>query len=135
MLAGGATLSVDNQPININAKHLWKGAMIQDVPNACFVIGYTNASWTLGADATAQLVTRFLNKMEKHGQTSVVPQLDAANDMKDMPVLNLNSTYVLKAEGELPKAGSQKPWLPRSTYFTDMYEAKFGNITKCLKYT
>ena len=36
------------------------GAMLSGVPNFAFVIGYTNASWTLKADLTCSFVTRLL---------------------------------------------------------------------------
>lgn len=133
-IAGGAIASVDGEVVHINEKHLWKGALIQDVPNVGVVIGYTNASWTLGADATAQQFTRIINDMKKRGKTSFTPTLDPNNKMESVPVLNLNSTYVLKAEGELPRAGNKAPWLPRSTYMSDIWQAGHGDIHEGLKY-
>lgn len=50
LVGGGARTAVDGKPVSIPSKLLWKGCMIQDMPNAISVIGYTNASWTLGAD-------------------------------------------------------------------------------------
>lgn len=129
-MAGGAQITVDKTPISIPDKHLWKGLMLQDVPNAAIVIGYTNASWTLGADATAQFVTRLLNKMQKEGISQATPTLDEASNMQSQSVLNLNSTYIVKAEGGLPKAGDRAPWLPRSYYLRDIWESKYGSITK-----
>lgn len=134
-IAGGAKISVDNEQIKIPEKHLWKGCMLQDVPNAAVVIGYTNASWTLGSDATAQFITRLLNYNKKHGFTSAVPRLEDPDSVKEVQVLNLNSTYVVRAKGDLPKAGDKAPWLPRSTYFTDLFEAKFGSITSGMQFS
>lgn len=133
-LAGGAKISVDNKPVEINSKHVWKGAMLEDVPNAAIMIGYTNASWTLGADATAQLINRITNRMDKEGRTSITPFVEKDSNLQDRSVLNLNSTYVIKAQGEMPKAGNQAPWLPRSTYIFDIWDAWYGNITKGAKY-
>lgn len=129
VLAGKAKVSVDNEPVDIPKRHLWKGAMLEGLPNAAFVIGYTNASWTLGADATAHFVARILNKMKSDNFTQAMPKVDGLNKLKDMSALNLNSTYVVKAEGALPKAGDRAPWLPRSHYFRDLWEAKWGNIS------
>lgn len=117
-VAGGANLFVDNQPIKPGDKILWKGVMLQDMPNAAFVLGYTNASWTLGADATAQHVCRLINHMKSKDLTSVTPALEPGEEIKKMPVLNLNSTYVQKASGVLPMAGDARPWKARSNYFT-----------------
>jgi len=135
IMAGGTKLSVDNEPVEIPQKHLWKGAMIEDVPNAAMVIGYTNASWTLGSDATAQFVTRLLNHMEKNGLSQAVPRVDQNSGMQDQSVLNLSSTYIVKAEGSLPKAGNKAPWLPRSNYLRDLWEMKFGSITHDMQFS
>ncbi|TVY82779.1 FAD-containing monooxygenase EthA [Lachnellula suecica] len=54
--AGGTHVTVDGQPIIFSQKFMWKGALIQDVPNTACLLGYTNNSWTLGAEATSQLV-------------------------------------------------------------------------------
>lgn len=133
-LAGGAMLSVDGQRINISDKFLWKGVMMQDLPNLAFVIGYTNASWTLGADATALLVCRLINYMKKNGATSATPRVANPEKLKSMPVLDLNSTYIAKAKGAMPKAGNMGPWKARSNYFVDYYNAKFGDINTGLEF-
>ena len=133
-IAGGAQVSVDNAPLAIGDKFLWKSAMLQDLPNMAAVLGYTNASWTLGADATALLVTRLLKSMAARGATSAVPRLEHAERMKSVPALNLSSTYVVRGAKELPKAGDRAPWMPRSTYFSDLWGAKFGNITDGLQF-
>jgi cation diffusion facilitator CzcD-associated flavoprotein CzcO len=133
-LAGGINVSVDGEPYQISSKFMWKGEMLQDLPNAAFVIGYTNASWTLGADATAQTVTRLLNAMKKKGAKAVVPRLANPESMKATPVLNLNSTYIQRALDILPKTGTSGPWRPRSNYFSDISEAKWGNIEEGMEY-
>lgn len=133
-VAGGARISVDNVPVTIGEKLLWKGVMLQDVPNVATVIGYTNASWTLGADATALLVTRLLKSMKAKGVTSAVPRREHSEGMKSVPALNLSSTYVVRGAKELPRTGDKAPWMPRSTYFSDLWGAKFGNITDGLQF-
>lgn len=131
--AGGAQISVDNTPIKIGEKFLWKGVMLQDLPNMATVIGYTNASWTLGADATALFVVRLLKYLSDNCITAAVPRLEHPEKMKSTAAMNLSSTYVVKGMKEIPKAGDKAPWLPRSTYFSDLWAAKFGNITDGLQ--
>ena len=75
-LGGGMKLTVDNAPFKVGEKFFWKGAMLQDLPNAAFVVGYVDASWTLGADVTALLICRLLNQMRKESTTVVVPRLE-----------------------------------------------------------
>ena len=74
-LLGGASISVDGHPIVLNDKYLWRGAMLQDVPNAAFVFGYSNLSFTLAADMTAQIAVRVINSTKAAGATSAIPQL------------------------------------------------------------
>ena len=133
-ILGGARVSVDNVPVSISEKFLWNGVMLQDLPNMATVIGYTNASWTLGADATALLVCRLLKTMTAKGVTSAVPRMEDTKAMKPVPALNLSSTYVVRGAKELPKTGDKAPWLPRRTYFADLWSAMFGNITDGLHF-
>jgi cation diffusion facilitator CzcD-associated flavoprotein CzcO len=138
LIAGGALLSVDNTVVRPCDKFIWKGALLQDLPNAFFLMGYTNASWTLGADASAQLICRILRDMKARGMTSVVPRLDEAKrkDMKAVQLLNLSSTYLQEqgAREQMPMAADRGPWQPRSNYLRDYWNAKFGGIREGLVY-
>ncbi|KAL4893631.1 hypothetical protein BDV59DRAFT_27679 [Aspergillus ambiguus] len=135
-IAGGTSLSVDGIPLHLHEKYLWHGIMLQDLPNAAFVIGYTNASWTLGADATAQFLCRFLKELDQRGVQAAVPRLTPtkAQQLQPRRLLNLNSTYVTKAEGDLPKAANQGPWLPRDNYLDDIKFAKKGRIDEDMEF-
>ena len=121
-LVGGARISMDNVPISVGEKLLWKATILQDVLNMAFVAGYTNASWTLGADATALLVCRLLKSMNIKELTSALPRLglDNGKDMSFVPILNLSSTYIVRGAKELPRTVDKTPWLPRSNYFADL---------------
>ena len=135
LLAGGSKINVDGKRIDVSEKFVWKGVMLQDVPNAAIVIGYTNASWTLGADATARLVCRLLKQMDKTKEGAVTATIDPDLKMNPSPMLNLNSTYIEKAKGDLPKSGDVAPWTPRSNYLTDYWVAGYGNLSNGLKYS
>lgn len=135
-IAGGATLSVDGQKIDVGSKYLWNGVMLQDLPNASFVIGYTNASWTLGADATAQFVTRLLKSLESRKLIAATPRLQPgdASSLQQRRLLNLNSTYVTVAERVLPMAADRAPWQPRDHYTKDIQFALKGDIVTGLEF-
>ena len=92
--AGGVKVTVDNKPLNVGEKFIWKGVMIEDVPNAAYVMGYVDASWTLGADATAQLVCRMFKQMKKESVVEVVPRRSEyeKQHMTEEPLLKLTST-------------------------------------------
>jgi cation diffusion facilitator CzcD-associated flavoprotein CzcO len=133
-VGGGIQLSVNGEPFDMSTKFMWKGMMLHDLPNATLVLGYTNASWTLGADATAQTLCRLINEMHRTGTGAVVPRVPNPDKMKPMPVLDLNSTYIKKGKGVLPKTGDSGPWRARTNYFTDIREAKWGSIHNGLEY-
>jgi cation diffusion facilitator CzcD-associated flavoprotein CzcO len=127
-LAGGAIVSVDGKVVNPGDKFLWNGLMLQDVPNAAFVVGYPNAAWTLGADVTAAYVTKILKYMDRNGKTSVTAKLGKNEKLEDRLVLNLSSTYIKSAKGVIPKAASTGPWRARTTYMMDILYAKWGGF-------
>ncbi|KAL9047246.1 MAG: hypothetical protein Q9214_000129 [Letrouitia sp. 1 TL-2023] len=136
LIGGGAKISIDNAPpIAISKKFLWRNTMLQDVPNMAMMTGYPDAPWTLGADVNALLVCRLLKTMRQQGFAAAIPRIEPADDgMKGAPSLHLRSTYVIKGADALPKTGDKAPWLPRSHYFFDMYDAKFANISKGLQF-
>jgi len=127
---GGIALSVDGQPLGDLAKKVvWRGQMLQDLPNLCMVFGYTNASWTLGAETSAQFVCRLLKFMRRRGFSSAVPTVPEKDlSMKRSPMMNLNSTYILKARDSLPSAGNKAPWLPKVNYFRDLFNALWAPL-------
>lgn len=135
--AGGSTVSVDNEEIDVKTKYLWKGSMLQDVPNAAFIVGYADAAWTLGADTTALLICRLLKKMDYHNQLSVRPYMtmDEEKRIKSGPMLNLNSTYIKNANSVLPKSGDKGPWHAKRNYFIDRWDASWSNLKTGLLYT
>jgi cation diffusion facilitator CzcD-associated flavoprotein CzcO len=135
-IGGGVILSVDKQQIDIGSKFLWNGVMLQDLPNAAFVIGYTNASWTLGADAIAQCITRILKTLESRKFVAAIPRVKAndAQKLQDRPLLQLKSTYVTTGAHALPRAADRGPWQPRDHYGKDIRFARKGNLDDGLEF-
>ncbi|KAJ5103433.1 monooxygenase [Penicillium argentinense] len=135
-LAGAISLCVDGVPLHAPDKFTWRGVMLQDLPNAAFLLGYVNASWTLGADASSQFICRLLGEMNERGVKAAVPrmEIETAKQMVPRRLLNLNSTYVLKAQDSFPKAGDQGPWKPRDNYFDDIKFAKSRGALEGLEF-
>ncbi|KAG6053053.1 hypothetical protein E4U17_005080 [Claviceps sp. LM77 group G4] len=129
-LAGGIKVSVDGQDISLSECFLWKGCMLENVPNLFMAMGYVDASWTLGADATAQLVCRMLNRFTSGGFSQIVPRLtdDEKQNMTELPFMSLKSTYIQKGKSVFPRVGNSKQWLPRSYYWKDIYNARRGDV-------
>src|SRR5690606_18397879 len=70
---GGANLRVDGKSVNISDAIMYKGLMLENVPNMALIFGYTNASWTLKADIASEFVCRLLKHMKKTGAEKVTP--------------------------------------------------------------
>jgi cation diffusion facilitator CzcD-associated flavoprotein CzcO len=136
-MCGNARLSVNGQDVCIGDKFIWRGSMLEDVPNLAFIMGYTNASWTLGSDATARLFVRLLKDMKNRGVTSVVAAVKDPSSVKAMDMMNLNSTYIQAAmkRKQFPKSGDVAPWKARRNYFVDSWHANFGDIANGLVFS
>ncbi|MCB1536501.1 MAG: NAD(P)/FAD-dependent oxidoreductase [Rhodoblastus sp.] len=126
-MLGGATLSVDGQPVEPGKTLNYKGMMFSDVPNMAATFGYTNASWTLKADLIGEYVCRILNLMDAKDQRIVV----AHNDDPDMPVesfVDFSSGYFQRVIDQLPKQGARKPWKLYQNYAKDLLALRYGKV-------
>lgn len=137
LLFGKVKIVVDGKPIDYSDKFVWKGSALQDVPNLFFAFGYTNASWTLGADVATMLFLRVVKEMQKRGVQCIVPTIQTPGSVKEVPWLNLSSNYVQRVvkERRLPKAGDIAPWKPRSSYIQDYLPLVWGSdVTAGLRF-
>jgi cation diffusion facilitator CzcD-associated flavoprotein CzcO len=126
MLLGGAEIWVEGKQVHTNEVMMYKGMMISDVPNFTIAFGYTNASWTLKTDLTANYLCKLLNYMDRKKYTVVTPRKPA--DVEPEPFLHFTSGYVLRADGILPRQGSRKPWRVYQNYLQDMFTIRYGRI-------
>ncbi|TQV90543.1 monooxygenase [Cordyceps javanica] len=135
-VGGGARISVDGAPAHIPDLYAWKGAMLEGLPNLFFSFGYVDASWTPGADATAQLACRMIRQLDREGKHALIPTRTdrEKRTMQDVPFMRLSSTYVKSGLSNLPKTGDAKQWLPRSYYFKDVLNAWWGDIRSSIEW-
>ncbi|KAJ5414821.1 flavin-binding monooxygenase [Penicillium cosmopolitanum] len=131
--AGGIPIFIDGKNYHLHDKFMWKGMMMEDLPNAALVIGYTNISWTLGADVTGIFVCRLLKHLQRKKYSTVIPRVPETMHLKPQKMLDLNSTYISKAENDLPRTANTGPWQPRKNYFWDLISAKYGRIEESLE--
>jgi cation diffusion facilitator CzcD-associated flavoprotein CzcO len=128
LFLGGMELSVDGDVIDPASKLVYKGMMLDGVPNLAFAIGYTNASWTLRADLISDYVCRLLNALRDSGnRQATAVNRDAVIGAGS--VFDLNSGYVLRAADRLPKSGSNFPWQVRQNYLFDYRVMKRTDVT------
>ncbi|MEA2449521.1 MAG: monooxygenase [Thermoleophilaceae bacterium] len=124
---GGIELSVDGREVRLNDTMAYKGMMLSGVPNFAFAIGYTNASWTLKADLTAEYVCRLLNHMDRGGTPICVARNDDPT-VTEVPLLDFQAGYVLRSIDQFPKQGSKAPWKLRQNYPADVLTLRYGSL-------
>ena len=126
-ILGGVQVTVDGQVFDHTEKMLYKGVMIEDLPNLGMVFGYTNSSWTLKADLITEYMCRLLNYMD----SKRVRQVTARNRRGKahiVPFLDMQSGYVQRALAQLPKQGSQSPWKLYQNYVLDLLLLRYGRL-------
>lgn len=126
-ILGGIEATLDGEPIVVPQKLFYRGAMLSDVPNFALVIGYTNATWTLKVELVHQYVCRLLNRMEEEGHDVAVPRLSGAA-VETRPLIDMSSGYLARAQDQLPKNGSRKPWKLYQNYILDRLMLRHGRI-------
>jgi cation diffusion facilitator CzcD-associated flavoprotein CzcO len=123
---GGLELVVDGEPVDFSKTMAYKALMLSGVPNFAYTVGYTNASWTLKADLVSTYVVRLLQHLDRIGARSAVPVRQP--DVAEIPFMDFQSGYVLRALDRLPKQGDRAPWRLKQNYLTDLRTIKRGGI-------
>jgi cation diffusion facilitator CzcD-associated flavoprotein CzcO len=128
---GGITVSIDGEKVNPHDRYVFRRHLLEDVPNAAWCVGYTNASWTLGADMTARSVAKLLAYMDSHGYTHAYPHLGEMH-MSEQPAFNLQAGYVLRSLDVLPKSGTRRPWALTHNYLRDALGHRFQSVEESM---
>ncbi len=126
-LMGGVKLKVDGKVTDVSDSMAYKGLMFSNIPNAAMIFGYTNASWTLKADISADYICRLIKHMDKKGYDQCMPVLNDG-DVKEAPFLDMKSGYIQRAAGIFPKQGDKSPWKLKQNYFFDLTQLRFGSV-------
>lgn len=117
-LFGGATLSIDGRTID-PAEHLvYKGMMLDGVPNFSFTVGYTNASWTLKVGLICRHFCRLLEMMDARDARIVVAERPEG-PIETRPLLDFAAGYVTRSLDTLPRQGDAAPWQMTVDYSRD----------------
>ncbi|MFF3223773.1 flavin-containing monooxygenase [Nocardia suismassiliense] len=124
---GGIDLAVDGRPVTLSDSMAYKAMMLSDVPNFAYIIGYTNASWTLKADLVSEYLVRLLRHMDARGYARCTPVRDPSVGAESL-FLNFNPGYVQRAVSHFPIQGDRAPWRLRMNYLRDMITLRHGSI-------
>ncbi|TXH05854.1 MAG: NAD(P)/FAD-dependent oxidoreductase [Nevskiaceae bacterium] len=117
---GGIEMAVDGEPVKVKDRLTYKGVLVEGVPNAAIVFGYTNASWTLKADLAAEYVCRLLKHMDQNGYRQVMARDREGCGTEDTVLGGLSSGYIQRAADKLPRQGSHRPWKVVQDYLRDI---------------
>lgn len=126
-LFGKMELFVDGQPFDAHDKMVYRGVLLEDLPNAGMVFGYTNASWTLKADLITEWMCRLLNHMDDQGKQIVMPH-NFDSSIEHRPFVDMQSGYVQRAMDRAPQQGSKLPWKLYQNYALDLATLRFGKV-------
>jgi len=129
LFMGGMQLSVDGEAVTPSEHYVFRGMMLSGVPNFVQTMGYTNASWTLKADLTAQYVCRLLNHMTRKQKSAAIPVADPAN-ITEEPMLDFTSGYIQRSIDQFPRQAKEKPWRVYQNYFLDLVNLRFSSLTR-----
>jgi cation diffusion facilitator CzcD-associated flavoprotein CzcO len=124
---GGVTLAVDGTAVAPGDSVVYKGMMLCGVPNLAQTFGYTNASWTLKADLTAEYVCRLLDTLDACGMRQATP-VPPDPSRPTEPFIDFTSGYVTRAVGDLPRQGATAPWRLHQNYLRDMLLLRRGPV-------
>ena len=125
-LLGDVVFAVDGQPVDFSKTLGYKGMMFSGVPNLIYTFGYTNASWTLKADLTANYASRLFAYMDKHGLSTATPV--STPGIEPRPFLDFSSGYVQRATEMMPKQGAKAPWRLYQNYVLDLLTLRYSRI-------
>ena len=124
---GGVPFEVDGVPVHFPDCFAYKGMMCSDVPNMTMALGYTNATWTLKADLTAEYVCRLLNHMSDHGYAYCCPRMNDPS-IEAGTMLPLTSGYIQRGRHKFPKEASIAPWTLHQNYLLDVMALRYGPV-------
>jgi len=126
-LLSGMKVSVDGVEQNMPQTLSYKGIMYSGLPNFASTFGYTNASWTLKADLTAEYICRLINHMDQRCLDYCVPER-GSEPIELESWLDFSSGYVQRAMEEFPKQANKAPWKTHQNYALDLMAFRFSSL-------
>jgi cation diffusion facilitator CzcD-associated flavoprotein CzcO len=124
---GGLALAVDGEDVVLSETVGYKGMMFSGIPNLAVALGYTNASWTLKCDLVSHYVCRLINHMDANGYSHCTPKAPHPSLPRE-PMIDLKSSYVMRAIDSFPKQGPRSPWRLYQNYPRDILLLKRGPL-------
>jgi cation diffusion facilitator CzcD-associated flavoprotein CzcO len=116
---GDIAVSVDGKPCAPNERMIYKGVLVEGIPNLAAIFGYINFTWTTKVDLASAWLCRLFELLDERGATVAVARDDGAHAIDDSIMNQLQSGYVRRGGNALPRQGSEAPWQVTHDYFSD----------------
>lgn len=126
-LFGRIQIEVDGAKIEPSNHLIYKGAMLNDVPNMLFSLGYTNMSWTLKCDLTARYACRLIRHLDSRNARVFRPRIEDP-EIRPVSLIDFSSGYLQRATAILPKQGSKSPWKLHQSYLADLVQTELAPV-------
>ena len=117
---GGMAVSVDGVAYAPQEHMLYKGVLMEGLPNFAWILGYTSLSWTLKVDLAAGYLVRLIRHLDANGLASFCPRDEHGGNRTAQSVMgNLTSGYLVRASDRMPRQGRSGPWQVTHHYPSD----------------
>jgi cation diffusion facilitator CzcD-associated flavoprotein CzcO len=116
---GGVDVSVNGVPCPPNEKTIYKGVLVDGMPNFAVLFGYVNFAWTAKVDIAGEYLCRLLEYLDEKGNSVVTPRGGDAQTTADSIMNRLQSGYVNRGADDLPRQGKDGPWIVTHDYRKD----------------
>ena len=126
-LFGGVELRVDGANVRPAERLIFKGMMLDGVPNFGCAVGYTNSTWTLKIGLLCEYFCRLLAELDARGDNVCVAQRPEG-ETGARPLLDFGAGYVQRSLADLPRQGVDYPWVMSFNYASDTRILKRGAV-------
>ncbi|KAK4160089.1 hypothetical protein QBC43DRAFT_325881 [Cladorrhinum sp. PSN259] len=137
-LLSNIAVDIDGVSLNdtMNQRYVWNGCMLEGVPNAGLITGYTAATWTPGADVRTRKLIKVIKHQEKTGTVIAKPAIEASERARlpHKSFFNLTSTYAVTALDRLPLAAGVGVWRMGTSWVVDVWQLMFSSVKTGMQY-
>ncbi|ANK13906.1 flavin-containing monooxygenase [Erythrobacter neustonensis] len=126
-MAGGIDFSVDGQKVDWSQHMIFRGMLLDGIPNFALCIGYTTNSWTLKVGLLCDYFCQLLAEMDKRGKAICIAQRPA-REVELRPLLDFGAGYVQRSIDSLPRQGDDYPWMMTFSYGGDRKMMKRSSV-------
>ena len=116
---GDIEVSVDGVACTPTDRMIYKGVLVEGVPNLAAIFGYVNFTWTTKVDLAGAWLCRLFEHLDARGATVAVARDPGGQALDDSIINQLQSGYVRRGGDALPRQGATAPWQVTHDYFKD----------------